>query len=94
MVWIGRGRGCALVQSHSIDELPNLDTGFVPRRLQLELRQSLKRFNVIVCHRRFGKTVFAINHQIDKMVRNKNTNPRAAYLAPTYGQASEWYGII
>lgn len=62
-------------------------TGFVPRRLQLELRQNLKRFNVIVCHRRFGKTVFAINHQIDKMVRNHLPDPRAAYLAPTYAQA-------
>jgi phage terminase large subunit len=71
--------------------LPNatqeISTGFIPRRLQLELRHRLRRFNVIVCHRRFGKTVFAVNHQIDKMVRNTNPAPRAAYLAPTYGQA-------
>lgn len=62
-------------------------TGFIPRRLQLELRSKLRRFNVIVCHRRFGKTVFAINHQIDKMSRYTLPAPRAAYLAPTYGQA-------
>jgi phage terminase large subunit len=66
---------------------PAIATGFIPRRLQLELRQNLRRFNVIVCHRRFGKTVFAINHQIDKMLRNTLPSPRAAYLAPTYGQA-------
>ncbi len=64
-----------------------ISTGFIPRRLQLHLRNHLRRFNVIVCHRRFGKTVWAINHQIDKMVRNGNPAPRAAYLAPTYGQA-------
>lgn len=66
---------------------PMIDTGFVPRQLQLELRSKLRRFNVIVCHRRFGKTVFAINHQIDKMLRNNLPSPRAAYFAPTYGQA-------
>lgn len=68
-------------------EIKTISTGFLPRKLQLELRQNLRRFNVIVCHRRFGKTVFAINHQIDKMVRNTLPAPRAAYLAPTYGQA-------
>jgi phage terminase large subunit len=62
-------------------------TGFIPRRLQEELRSKLRRFNVIVCHRRFGKTVFAVNHQIDKMVRSNLPAPRAAYIAPTYGQA-------
>lgn len=73
----------------SAEQLQNISTGFIPRRLQLELRSNLRRFNVIVCHRRrrFGKTVFAINHQIDKMVRNTLPAPRAAYLAPTYGQA-------
>jgi hypothetical protein len=65
----------------------SIDTGFVPRKLQLELRSKLRRFNVIVCHRRFGKTVFAVNHQIDKMLRNQLPAPRAAYIAPTFGQA-------
>jgi phage terminase large subunit len=64
-----------------------IKTGFIPRRLQLELRSKLRRFNVIVCHRRFGKTVFAVNHQIDKIIRNPLPAPRAAYIAPTFGQA-------
>lgn len=64
-----------------------LSTGFIPRRLQLELRSKMRRFNVIVCHRRFGKTVWAINNQIDKMLRNTNPAPRGAYIAPTFGQA-------
>lgn len=68
-------------------DTPTISTGFIPRRLQMELRAKLRRFNVIVCHRRFGKTVFAVNHQIDKMIRNELPHPRAAYIAPTYGQA-------
>ena len=64
-----------------------ISTGFIPRRLQLELRANLRRFNVIVCHRRFGKTVFQINHQIDKMMRSNLPAPRMAYIAPTFGQA-------
>lgn len=67
--------------------IQTVNTGFLPRKLQHELRSKLRRFNVIVCHRRFGKTVFAVNHQIDKIVRNTLPAPRAAYIAPTYGQA-------
>lgn len=68
-------------------EAQQVNTGFIPRRLQVELRAKLRRFNVIVCHRRFGKTVFAVNHQIDKLQRNPLPSPRAAYIAPTFGQA-------
>jgi hypothetical protein len=69
------------------EEAKQINTGFIPRRLQVELRTKLRRFNVIVCHRRFGKTVFAVNHQVDKTIRNPLPAPRAAYIAPTFGQA-------
>ncbi len=62
-------------------------TGYEPRPLQLTLHQNLKRFNVIVCHRRFGKTIFSLNQLIDRALRNPNPMPRFAYIAPTYGQA-------
>lgn len=58
-----------------------------PRPLQTTLHDSLQRFNVIVCHRRFGKTVFAINELIKKCLMSANERPRYAYLAPTYTQA-------
>ena len=64
-----------------------ISTGFVPRQLQRDLRDQLKRFNVIVAHRRFGKTVFCCNHQLDKMARCGLPAPRTAYVAPTFGQA-------
>lgn len=68
-------------------EILNVETGYVPRPLQAVLHSYLRRFNVLVCHRRFGKTVFAINELIDRALRNQKKNPQYAYIAPTYKQA-------
>lgn len=64
-----------------------VSTGYKPRPIQAELHRKLRRFNVLVCHRRFGKTVFSVNHMIHKGLVNQLKNPRYAYLAPLYGQA-------
>ena len=61
-----------------------IDIPYEPRPLQEKIHNELKRFNVIWCHRRFGKTVFAINHLI--MTACEITNSRLAYIAPTYRQ--------
>lgn len=64
-----------------------VSTGYTPRPYQALLHNSLGRFNVLVCHRRFGKTVFANAEMIDKGLTNERKNPQYAYVAPTYGQA-------
>lgn len=64
-----------------------VDIGYRPRPYQAELHKNLKRFNVLVCHRRFGKTVLAIVEMIDRALRCDLKNPQYAYIAPTYGQA-------
>lgn len=70
-----------------------ISTGYNPRPLQSELHKSFRRSNVVVCHRRFGKTVLAINEMIDQGLRMaakrdpERPRPRYAYIAPTYGQA-------
>lgn len=64
-----------------------VSTGYTPRPLQYELHRKLKRFNVLVMHRRFGKTVFAINHMIAKGLSNPLLKPQYAYLAPFRDQA-------
>ncbi|MEG2765696.1 MAG: terminase family protein, partial [Acidaminococcaceae bacterium] len=46
-----------------------------------------KRFAVLVCHRRFGKTIGSINELIKKAVQNKLLMPQYAYLAPYLKQA-------
>ncbi|MEE8382535.1 MAG: terminase family protein, partial [Thermodesulfobacteriota bacterium] len=64
-----------------------VSTGYTPRELQEKLHKELRRFNVLVMHRRFGKTVFAINEMIDQGLRCTLKNPQFAYIAPTYKQA-------
>jgi phage terminase large subunit len=64
-------------------------TGYVARPQQAELHAAMKRFNVIVCHRRFGKTVLAINETISRALLCKADKPRFAYIAPFYRQAKQ-----
>lgn len=51
------------------------------------MHENLKRFNVVVAHRRFGKTVWCVNELIKKAMGNKLKRPQYAYLAPTQKQA-------
>jgi hypothetical protein len=62
---------------------------YSPREHQLKVHKLLEaqRFTVVVAHRRFGKTVAALNHIIKDAILNQRENPRYAYIAPTYGQA-------
>lgn len=70
-----------------LEETTKVSLGYTPRRLQAYLHNACKRFNVIVCHRRFGKTRFSLGHLLDKALKNNQENPNYAYIAPTYGQA-------
>jgi hypothetical protein len=67
----------------------NIEIPYSPRPLQAKLHNELtkNRWGVVVCHRRFGKTVMAINHLLRDAILNDKTNPRYAYIAPTYRQA-------
>ena len=60
---------------------------YEPRPGQRELHDNLARFNVIVCHRRFGKTVFAVNQLIKDVMTCPLNAPRGSYVAPFFSQA-------
>lgn len=60
---------------------------YEPRPLQRTVHASLKRFNSLVCHRRFGKTVLAVNQLIDSGLRCQLHRPQYAYIAPLRNQA-------
>lgn len=64
-----------------------IKTGYKPRKIQLLLHETIRRFNVLVCHRRFGKTVLAVNQIVHRAMSNPLRNPQYAYIAPTYKQA-------
>lgn len=69
------------------DEVERIVIPYQPRWYQRELHQNLKRFNVLVWHRRAGKTVAAINELIRQACICTKPNPRVHYVAPTYSQA-------
>ena len=74
--------------------MPEVVIPYKPRRLQKFLHnQILKhRFNVIIAHRRSGKTVLCINHLIRAALTNPQPNPRYAFIAPTFkqGKSTAW----
>ena len=41
-----------------------IEVPYKPRTYQHEVHSNLKRFSVLVCHRRFGKSVLSINELI------------------------------
>lgn len=64
---------------------------YCPRAQQQALHDAMDtaRFGAIVCHRRFGKTVWAINHLQKAALLNTQRAPRYAYIAPTYRQGKQ-----
>ena len=67
---------------------------YAPRPLQLAIHEQIEahRFGAVVCHRRFGKTVLAVNQLIKAALTCDKERPRLAYIAPTYaqGKAIAW----
>lgn len=61
---------------------------YAPRPQQRAIHDGIagKRFAVLVCHRRMGKTVLGVNHLIRGAVTCRKERPRYGYIAPTYSQ--------
>jgi phage terminase large subunit len=74
--------------------MPEVVIPYKPRRLQKFLHNQIpkNRFNVIIAHRRSGKTVLCINHLIRAALTNPQPNPRYAFIAPTFkqGKSTAW----
>jgi phage terminase large subunit len=66
---------------------PILRLPYSPRWYQRAIHQSDKRFQVVVAHRRAGKTVALVNHCIRGVLRCEHERPQLAYIAPTYRMA-------
>jgi hypothetical protein len=61
---------------------------YEPRTLQRVIHDQLENHlrGVAVCHRRFGKTVLAVNHLQKAALTCRKPRPRFAYIAPTFTQ--------
>lgn len=62
---------------------------YTPHQWQTYIHEHLRRFSVLVCHRRFGKTVLAINTVIDAAVKCREVDGRYGYVAPFRSQAKD-----
>jgi len=60
-----------------------------PRPYFKAFHESGKRFKILVCHRRAGKTVAAINETVREVLMCTKPNPRGFYVAPTFSQAKD-----
>lgn len=79
-------------------KIKEIVTGYIPRKWQKWFHSAKKRFNVLVVHRRGGKSVGVINDMIDEALAfdkvDERTgvpykNPQYAYLATTRKQAED-----
>ena len=62
---------------------------YTPRPLQKEFHLNARRWNVAVCHRRFGKTVMAVNWLVRCLIECQHKNPQGMFIAPTFGQVEK-----
>ena len=67
----------------------HVEIPYAPRPFQQAIHTGLDthRFGVAVCHRRFGKSVMAVNHLQRAAILCRKERPRFGYIAPTYRQA-------
>lgn len=68
-----------------------IETGYRPHHCQREIHDRMRksRFGVLVCHRRFGKTILAVNALIDAALRFQGRDGRFGYVAPYLKQATQ-----
>lgn len=71
--------------------MPDVSFGFEPHVFQRQAKAlvSLYRFAVLVCHRRWGKTVFAVMELILAAAFTAKPDFRGAYIAPFRKQAKD-----
>jgi hypothetical protein len=60
---------------------------YAPRRYMLPLHNATEQFQVIVAHRRCGKTVGFVNHLLRAAIQTRHPHAQFAYVAPTYKMA-------
>lgn len=69
------------------DDTQQIIIPYKPRWYQLQVHREMQRFNLLVFHRRAGKTVLAINELIKWTIEAQLPDARCHYVAPTYSQA-------
>ena len=69
--------------------MAEIELQYEPRKLFLPFHQRENRWACMVCHRRAGKTVAAVNELVLRSLYTTKKNARYAYIAPFYRQAKD-----
>src|SRR5690348_1859214 len=64
-------------------------TGYKPRNAFIPFHERTQRWGEMICHRRAGKTVAAVNDLQRRALTCKLPHPRFAFMAPTRVRAKE-----
>lgn len=72
-----------------MDEARLILIPYAPRRQFLAFHERTARWAVMVCHRRAGKTVAAINELLRAALSTKAESARFGYIAPTFTAAKD-----
>ncbi len=67
--------------------IKEVDTGYKPRSVQIELHKNIRRFSAIAMHRRGGKSIMGINHAIDAGIKCRFPNPQYGWISPLLSQS-------
>ena len=70
-------------------EVQVIEIPYAPREWQIDVHRKMRRFSVVVLHRRAGKTVLAINTLISAALRFDRSDGQFAYIAPFRKQAKK-----
>jgi len=74
-------------------KVEHIDLGFVPHKHQMEFFLKWKRYNELICTRRFGKSVVAVmkltDSCLDLIAKKRKKQPKFAYIAPQKDQAKQ-----
>lgn len=72
-------------------QIQKINIGYRPHKYQITMHNKarLHRFSVIVAHRRFGKTIWAVADTVDRALRCPYPNGRYGYVAPYLKQAKD-----
>jgi len=72
-----------------VSEVKTVRLKYQPRSAFIDFHNRWQRFALMVCHRRAGKTVGAINEAVNRAIYNTKKRPRYAYIAPLRSQAKK-----
>lgn len=79
------------LNENDFDTVLEAHTNYAPHEYQLEIHQMMAehRFGVLVCHRRFGKTLCALNALIHAAAFCTKSEGRFGYVAPFLKQSKQ-----